>query len=168
MIYLEDLLPGILYNGLNTAKAVDFSNAPSCALPSGTTVAGLLSVQAIGSAIGSTSLFNGTVTSIATQNGTPTASQLLGGIITHASTTGAGTLTTPTGTALSSAITGIKVGYNFQVLYANTGNQTVTITAGATGMTIVGTVAVPATKNAEIFFVNTAANTWIAYVVLSA
>ncbi len=249
MVYLEDLLPGVLYNGLNTAKAVDFSGAPSCALPAGTTIGGsavaalgvitstsatalavgpagatnptlvvdastasaatgikvksaaaaggvalsvvssgtneALSIDAKGSGainIGTTStgfiylgkgsvstpIYSGAVTSIATQNGTPTIAQLLGGIISHASTTGAGTLTTPTGAAMSTGIPGVATGSNFRVMYANTGDQTVTITAGATGMTIVGTAAVPAGKNAEILFACTGSNTWLAYVVLSA
>lgn len=36
-IYIEDHLPVVKYNGLNTTKAVDFSSATSVALPSGAT-----------------------------------------------------------------------------------------------------------------------------------
>ncbi len=36
-VYIEDYIPVIKYNGLTTAKAVDFSGAPSMALPSSTT-----------------------------------------------------------------------------------------------------------------------------------
>lgn len=109
-----------------------------------------------------------TLTSLSTQNITPTAAQLLGGAVTHASTTGAGTLTTPTGTVLSTAISGVATGDSFTCIYANTGNQTVTVTAGASGMTIVGTAAVPTLKNAILTFVCTGANTWNCYVNLSA
>ena len=47
MIYLEDGIPLVKYNGLNTAKAVDFSGAPTCALPAGSTIGGS-SVVALG------------------------------------------------------------------------------------------------------------------------
>lgn len=38
--YIENSVPTVKYNGLNTLKAVDFSGAPSVALPAGTTIAG--------------------------------------------------------------------------------------------------------------------------------
>lgn len=38
--YIEQFLPGIRENGLRTQKTVDFSGAPSVALPSGTTING--------------------------------------------------------------------------------------------------------------------------------
>jgi hypothetical protein len=106
-------------------------------------------------------------TTIATQNATPTAAQLLGGLITHASTTGSGTLQLPTGTQMSTAISGVATGDSQWVVYANTGNQTVTITAGV-GFTITGTAAVPTLKNAQIFCVCTGANTWVGNITLSA
>lgn len=245
---IEGSLPVVQQNGLNTNKAVDFSNAPSAAFPAGSTIGGsavvalatitsssanaltvgpagttnpsfnvdastasaatglnvksaaaaaglavsvissgtneALKIDAKGSGaitIGGTStgqlslgrgstsatIFSGAVTNIATQNGTPTAAQLLGGLITHASTTGAGTLTLPTGTQLSTAVTGVATGDNFYCVYANTGNQTVTVT-GATGSTVVGTAAVGAGKNAELFFFNTGTNAWSVYVTVSA
>ncbi len=40
MVYIENYVPVVKYQGLNTAKPVDFSNAASCALPAGTTVGG--------------------------------------------------------------------------------------------------------------------------------
>lgn len=113
-------------------------------------------------------LSGATNTPIATQNGTPTIAQLLGGLITHASTTGAGTLTTPTGTAMSAGIANVAVGDSFWCVYANTGSQTVTITAGASGITLTGTAAVPSGKNAELFCICTAANTWVVNIILSA
>lgn len=39
-IYVENYIPVIQYNGLNTLKAVDFGSAASCALPTGTTIGG--------------------------------------------------------------------------------------------------------------------------------
>lgn len=99
-----------------------------------------------------------------TQNSTPTAAQLLGGIVTQTGATGAGTVTTPTGTALSSAIAGVTVGDSFRTRFANLGGgQTLTITAGASGMTIIGTATVATATNIDLLFVNTAANTWLCY-----
>ncbi len=167
-IYLEDYIPVVKYNGLNTAKpikAVSIDADGTNPLTIGGVSTGQLS---IGRTTAGT-VFGGVVnTAIATQNGTLTIAQMLGGLITHASTTGAGTLTTPTGTAMSAGITNVAVGDNFWCVYANTGNQTVTITAGASGVTLTGTAAVPAGKNAQLFCVCTAANTWVVNITLSA
>jgi hypothetical protein len=100
-----------------------------------------------------------TKTVISAQSGTPSAAVTIGGYINHVSATGAGTLTFVSGTTLSAAIVGVAVGDSFTLNYANTGNQTVTLT-GATGTTIIGTAAVPTGKNATINFVNTGTNTW--------
>jgi hypothetical protein len=114
-------------------------------------------------------IFGGTVnTTIATQSATVTAAQLIGGLITHTSTTGAGTLTTPTGTQMDAGVSGVTNGDNFWVVYANVGNQTVTITAGASGVTLTGTAAVPAGKNAQMFWVRTGSNTWTCNITVSA
>lgn len=110
-----------------------------------------------------------TVTAIgAAQNSTPTAAQLLGGIVTQSSQTGGGTVTTPIGSALSTAVPGVVVGATFTTLFANIGNQTLTFTAGASGVTIVGTAALPTLKNATLTFVNTGTNTWNVYTQISA
>lgn len=105
-------------------------------------------------------VYSKTITDIDAQNGTPTAAQLLGGVIVHTSVTGAGTLTVPTGTLMSGAISGVAVGTTIKWLYYNDGNQTVTITAN-TGHTLVGGAAAVTTgKHMEIISVCTAANTW--------
>lgn len=116
------------------------------------------------------SLVGNTVTALgATQNSTPTAAQLMGGVVTQTSQTGGGTVTTPTGTALSAACPVTPAaGYTFTTVFANLGDQTLTVTAGASGITIVGTAAIPTLTNAILTFVNTASNTWICYVTLSA
>ena len=121
----------------------------------------------IGRTTGYTVFGGVTNTTIATQNAAPTAAQMLGGLITHTSVTGAGTFTVPTGTLMSGAITGNIAGDGFWTVYANVGNQTVTITA-ASGNTLTGTAAVPSGKNAQIFNVCTGANTWISNITLSA
>jgi hypothetical protein len=112
-------------------------------------------------------VFSGTKTAVATQNSTPTAAQLLGGYISHTSTTGAGTATLDTGSNISSAIVGNVAGDTFDCMYANIGNQTVTITTAA-GLTLKGTVAIPTLKNAMLTFFCTAANTWDVIITLSA
>lgn len=113
-------------------------------------------------------IINNTLTALGSvQNTTPTAAQLLGGLISHTSVTGAGTATLDTGTNISSAISGVAVGDSFTCLYANIGTQTVTITTAA-GLTLAGTAAVPTLKNALLTFYNTGANTWNVYITLSA
>jgi len=107
-------------------------------------------------------------TTIATQNGTPTPAQLFGGLITHTSTTGAGTLTLPLGSAMDTALgAGVGSGDSQWTQYCNVGTQTVTITAAA-GFTITGTAAVPSGKNAQLYSVRTGANTWVCNITLSA
>jgi len=98
----------------------------------------------------------------ATQNSTPTAAQLLGGIFTHQSQTAGGTCTLDTGTNISTAVTGVTVGDTFNCLYANVGNQTVTLT-GASGSTVIGTASVLAGANALMIFINTGSNAWSVY-----
>jgi hypothetical protein len=109
-----------------------------------------------------------TVTDYDAQAATLTIAGLLGGIVTQNSQTGASTATTPTGTEISAGITGAATGDSFTVLYYNRGNQTSTITAGASGVTVYGTAAVPTVKTATLTFICTGANTWSCYVVLSA
>ncbi|MCK9461418.1 MAG: hypothetical protein M0R80_17445 [Proteobacteria bacterium] len=104
-----------------------------------------------------------TIVVIDAQNGTPTIAELLRGIVTHNSKTGAGTLTVPTGALMSAGVTDVAIGSTFRWLYYNYGNQTVTITP-ADGHTLVGgTAAVTTGKHMEITSVCTAANTWVSY-----
>jgi hypothetical protein len=102
------------------------------------------------------------------QNATLTIAGLLGGIVTQNSKTGASTATTPTGTEISAGITGVATGDSFTCVFYNRGNQTTTITAGASGVTVLGTAAVPTLKTAMLFFLCTGANTWEVYVTVSA
>jgi len=99
------------------------------------------------------------ITLVDAQSGTPTIAQLLTGIIFHNSKTGAGTITFPTGTAMSAGIATLAVGDSFDVFYNNYGGQTVTLT-GDTGSTIKGTAAVTTGLNATIKCINTGTNTW--------
>lgn len=114
-------------------------------------------------------ILSSTIASLGTaQNSTPTAAQLVGGIVTQTSSTGAGTVTLDTGTNISAAVPGVAVGDTFQCIFANLGGgQTLTITS-ATGATVVGNGAVATGKNAILTFVNTGANAWNVYVNVSA
>ena len=101
------------------------------------------------------------------QAGTVTVAELLNGVLTQNSKTGASTMTFPTGTELSAGITTLAVGDSFDVWYYNRGDQTVTLT-GATGSTITGNATVATHLSALLKFVNTGTNTWNIYTHVSA
>lgn len=106
---------------------------------------------------------NATTTTIATQNSTPTAAQLLGGLIDHVSVTGAGTATFDTAANIDAAIPNAQVGDSFPCLYANTGTQTVTFTTN-TGLTLKGTATLATLKNALLTFYKTGAAAYRVYI----
>ncbi len=110
------------------------------------------------------------ISSIGTsQSSTPTIAQLLTGIVTQTGATGAGTVTLPTGTAISAGMPRTPVtGDTFDCMFVNVGGgQTLTIT-GQAGSTVSGTVAVPSAKFATMRFINTGTNTWNVYCIVSA
>lgn len=114
-------------------------------------------------------IYSGAVTALGTtQNSTPTAAQLLGGYVTQTGETGAGTVTLPTGTLMSTAVSAVTVGDNFQCVFANLGGGENLVITAATGMAVVGNGTVPSGKNALLNFVNTGTNTWNCYVRVSA
>jgi len=77
-----------------------------------------------------------------------------------------GNVTTPTGTLLSAAIPNVAVGDIFELFVdADGATGILTLVAGASGMTVIGTGAIPDGVGAVIRFINTAANTWKALVV---
>ena len=148
-----------------TNESVTFDAKGSGLIAIGSTSTGLI---ALGRGANKALVVGSTLTALGTvQSTTPTAAQLLGGFLSHNSTTGAGTATLDTGTNISSAISGVAVGDAFICVYANLGSQTVTIT-GATGSTVIGTAAIPTGKNATLYFINTGSNTWNVYVNVSA
>lgn len=103
-----------------------------------------------------------TLTAIGTsQSSTPTAAQLLGGFLTQTSSTGAGAITLPTGTALSAACPRTPAtGDSFECIIANLGGgQTLTVT-GATGTTVVSGGAIATAKTAVAKFICTGTNAW--------
>jgi len=79
-------------------------------------------------------------TTVNTQNNTLTVAQAVGGVVVHASVTGAGTVTTDTAANLIAGSNGVGAltsdGQCYSVYYINTGSQTLTL-AGGTGVTIV-------------------------------
>lgn len=116
---------------------------------------------------GNAPLDSATLATLSAQNVTPTAAQLFGGIVAHATVTGGGTFTLDTAANLDAAIKGVATGDSFQCLMANTGNQTSTITTN-TGLTLVGTAAVTTGKTALLTFLRTGAAAWTVYITVSA
>lgn len=154
----------VITPGTNEQLKVDA--AGSGAISIGSTSTGQVS---IGRGSAKPTISSSTISSLGTaQNSTPTAAQLVGGVVTQTSSTGAGTVTLDNGTNISAAIAGVTVGDTFECTFANLGGgQTLTLTS-ATGATVIGNGAVPTGKNANLTFVNTGANTWNVYVVVSA
>jgi hypothetical protein len=108
-------------------------------------------------------VFQQTVTDVDAQNATPTIAQIIGGIVTHNSKTGAGTVTVPTGTAMSAGITGVAIGSTVKWLYYNRGNQTATITPATDHTLVGGTAAVTTGKWMMVTSYCSAANTWVSF-----
>lgn len=158
-VYLENYLPVVKYQGLNTEKDVSISGA--------TTLSGVNTLSGKTLVTGQQYTLNPvlqqTITVVDAQNATPTIAQILGGVVTHNSKTGAGTATVPTGTAMSTGVANVAVGSTIKWLYYNYGNQTVTITAATDHTLVGGTAAVTTGKHMSITSVCTAANTWVSY-----
>jgi len=99
-----------------------------------------------------------------------TVAELFNGIFVQTPTT-ATTTTTPTGAAISAALgSSLAVGDSFQFSIINLGGagDVITFTAGASGVTITGQATIDdagsdITSSGTFTFVNTAADTWIAY-----
>jgi hypothetical protein len=162
-IKLEEHLPVVQFNGLNTDKAVNFGStlAVTGAITATGGVAGALTIT--GQPVMPNPVLQNTVTVIDAQNGTPTIAQILGGIVTHNSKTGAGTLTLPIGTAMSAGVSGVAIGSTITWTYYNYGNQTVTITAATDHTLVGGTAAVTTGKHMTITSYCSAANTWVSF-----
>jgi hypothetical protein len=166
-------LPVVKYNGLNTDKAVAFGS--TLAVTGAITATGGVVGAVSGGAVSATTLdasgltktpnpvFQQTITDVDAQNATPTIAQILGGIVTHNSKTGAGTCTVPTGTLMSGGVSGVAVGSTIKWMYYNRGNQTVTITPATDHTLVGGTAAVTTGKWMMITSVCTATKTWVSY-----
>jgi hypothetical protein len=109
----------------------------------------------------------GAITDYDSQAATLVIAGMLGGIVTQNSKTGASTATTPTGAEISAGVVAqygsVAVGDSFIVTYYNRGDQTSTLTAGASGVTMYGTVAVLTHVGARLHFINTGTNAWSCY-----
>jgi len=144
-------------SGSNTALAI---NAKGTGILSLNTTATGQVYHSIGAK--KAAVFGSTLTALGTtQSSTPTAAELIGGILTQTGQTGAGAFTLPTGTAISAALPVTPAqGHTFQTLFTNLGGgQTITIT-GATGTTVVGEAAVASATSRMMTWQCTAANTW--------
>lgn len=158
-MFIENYIPIIKYQGFNTEKDITASGTNT--FSGVTTLSGKTVIT--GQQYTLNPVLQNTVTLIDAQNGTPTIAQILGGIITHNSKTGAGTLTVPTGTAMSGGVANVAVGSTIKWLYYNYGNQTVTITAATDHTLVGGTAAVTTGKHVEIVSYCSAANTWVSF-----
>jgi hypothetical protein len=102
------------------------------------------------------------------QNVTPLAAELLGGLYSHNSQTGGGTVTLDTAANIDTAIPGVANGDSFDCYYHNVGNQTATITTN-TGLTLKGaTVAIVTLKGALLRFHRVSAGAWDVYILAGA
>ena len=100
------------------------------------------------------------VTDTDSQNATMLAADLAKGMVTHNSKTGAGTLTVDTGVNLDAAFPEWQIGETMRCHYVNRGNQTVTLTAGASGTTLISAQTIATLQGRTIFFLKTAAETY--------
>lgn len=97
---------------------------------------------------------------------TITAAELLGGFISDTSATGAIAATLPTVASVVALLPGYVVGTSFRFIYKNLGDQTVTLTTGAT-WTMTGTMTIAATKYREFIFRITGATTGVCYALMT-
>jgi hypothetical protein len=153
-VLLEDLLPGVKFNGLTTNKVVDFSSATSVALPAATTIAGVTAAGA--TTITSTSANSLAVGPAGTSNpafnvDSSTASQAAGFNIVGA--TAAGTV----------AAAVISSGSNANLTLDAKGSGTIGIGTVSTGAITLGTAT---TITAGAFTVTSGAATFTAGNVL--
>ena len=93
--------------------------------------------------------------------GTLTAALIRGGIVT--STTATVTATLDTGAAMDTALPNMAIGDAFEWSAIKTGANTFTVTAAATGHTIVGAGAVATVTSGRFLTRKTAAATYITY-----
>lgn len=135
-LYIENYVPAVKYGGLNTLQAVDFSGAPSVALPTATTIGGS-SVVALGN-ITSTST---TATAFSVTNTGIFTGASVQALIANSLTTGTASLTTTNGqtsghnTVISSTGTIVTTGDLLSVIGNNATTTTGLVRVSATGLT---------------------------------
>lgn len=93
------------------------------------------------------------------QSGTITAANMVSGLIVHTSVTGAGTITTDTGTAIDAAFASLAVGDSLDIYYVNDGTQTVTLT-GAAGCVVLSAATIATLQGCRFTFIKLAANSY--------
>jgi hypothetical protein len=94
---------------------------------------------------------------------TLTAADFASGIIS-ATSSGNYAITTPTGAQIDAILTNAKVGSSFDLSVTHgSATNVITLTAGASGVTIVGLATVTGITSGTWTFRKTAANTWSAY-----
>ena len=101
----------------------------------------------------------GTRTDIDAQAAAPTVAQIKTGFVVHTSTSGASTLTSPTGALLDAGFPGMEVGDTIEYYYLNDGNQSITLT-GASGTTALTAAVILTLEGRLIVHTKTATDTF--------
>uniref|UniRef100_A0A6H1ZH69 Uncharacterized protein n=1 Tax=viral metagenome TaxID=1070528 RepID=A0A6H1ZH69_9ZZZZ len=95
---------------------------------------------------------------------TMTATEVLSGIVSDATATGAIAVTLPTVAAIVALLPGYVAGTSFKLIYKNTGTQTATLTTDASAQwTMVGTMTIITTKQSEFLFIVASGTTGSVY-----
>ena len=106
-----------------------------------------------------------TLTNNDAQANTLSAAEILGGLVVHTSTTGAGTVTTDTAANIIAGIPLAADGQSVVCYYINDGDQTLTL-AGGTDVTISDTgQTIAENESAILLFVRTAATTVTCHII---
>lgn len=160
-IYIEDYVPVVKYNGLNTAKNVDFSAATTVALPAGTTIGsgGTLTAPIIAGGLtasgSATNDFSGSTGAFKTSTGAVTIGSgavSITGAVTFAAnqgivmTAGTGAMDFSLGTGVFKTTTGASTFGGSSNSFTNTISGTSTTMTGSD--TLKSGTAVPATAGA--------------------
>lgn len=136
LLYIENYVPVVKYSGLNTLLAVDFTGAPSVALPAGTTIGGSSVV-----ALGNISSNSTTATAFSVTNTGIFTGTSVQALIADSLTTGTSSLSTTNGqtsghnTVISSTGTIVTTGDLLSVIGNNATTSTGLVRISATGMT---------------------------------
>lgn len=139
--YLENNEPNVQAFGLNTQKIVDFSGAPSCALPAATTIGGssVVALGNISSTAATGAVFSVTTTGVYTGVGVvqSIADSATTGTVSLTSSNG---LTTGHNTVITSTGTVVTTGDLLSVIGNSATTSTGLVRVSATGMTTGSTV----------------------------
>lgn len=128
-VLIEDALPVVKYNGLNTNKNVDFSGATTVALPAGTTIAGT-------TAQGATTLTSTSATAFTV--GANGATNPVFNINANTASVATGVTVVGAATGAGVAVTATDSGSDTALILNSKGTSSLSLNATATGNVVVG------------------------------